>query len=110
MFYKQVTHHIFDWLGKDVVNGIASYEQLQNFDYRRKITGFNFVSGVLVPLGKSNKTFIDFYLGIGVRNKSASVVGEPRSVYQQRDRIILAGDNGTFPSLPAGLRLVIGIN
>ena len=28
MFYKQVTHHLYDWLGKDVVNGVASYEQL----------------------------------------------------------------------------------
>jgi hypothetical protein len=111
-FYKQVTHHVYDWLGKDVVNGVPSYEQLQNFRYRRKVVGVNAVAGVLVPLDRKGNAYIDFYLGFGVRNKSSKVVGEPHSVYNRRGGILFGddADNGTYPSLPGGLRFLFTIN
>lgn len=74
IFYKQVTHKVYDWLGKDVVNGVPAYEQLQDFKYRRKIIGFNAVSGFVLPLDHRRKGFIDLYFGIGVRYKKKIVL------------------------------------
>ncbi len=107
IFYKQVTHQVYDWLGKEMVNNVASYEQLQNFKYRRKIVGFNVILGAVLPI-KLRNSFFDLYAGLGVRKKASLVVGEPTSSYQ---RIPIIGNsdnanNGVFPSLPAGLRFI----
>jgi len=106
-FYKQVTHRVYDWLGKEMVDNVASYEQLQNFKYRRKIVGVNVILGTVMPLGLRN-SFVDLYIGLGVRKKTVKVVGEPTSSYQ-RIPIIGNSDNaneGIFPSLPAGIRFI----
>lgn len=107
-FYKQVTHNVYDWLGKDAVNGVASYEQLQDFKYRREIFGFNVVSGFVLPLDQRRKGFIDLYFGIGVRDKKDNVVGEPRSVYNIPLDFSTNSDNnkGILPSLPMGVRFI----
>ena len=108
-FYKQVTHRMYDWLGKEMVDNVASYEQLQNFKYRRKIVGFNVILGTVLPIRLRN-SFFDLYAGLGVRKKTAMVVGEPTSTYQ---RIPIIGNSnnankGVFPSLPAGIRFIYG--
>ena len=106
-FYKQVTHQVYDWLGKEMVNNVASYEQLQNFKYRRKIAGFNIILGTVLPI-KMRNSFFDLYAGLGIRKKTSMVVGEHTSSYQ---RIPIIGnsnnaDEGVFPSLPAGVRFI----
>src|SRR5215218_2788993 len=48
--YKQVNYKITDWLGKACVAGIPSYEQLQEFTYRKKVLSFNMMAGQLYRL------------------------------------------------------------
>lgn len=111
VFYKQVTHKLHDWLGKNAVNGVPSYEQMQDFRYRRKVVGFNTVAGFALPLDQHRNGYIDFYFGLGFRVKKNLVVGEPNSVYQESSVSFIAGGfaSGIFPSLPAGMRLVYAI-
>lgn len=110
LFYKMVTHRIYDWLGKNCVNGTAAYEELQNFKYRRHVAGFNATAGVLVPLSKSAQSFIDFYFGIGMRFKTPRIVKEPNACYS---RLGLFGndnnDKGAFPGIPVGIKLIFVI-
>jgi len=111
LFYKQVTHKIYDWLGKDAVNGVPAYEQLQEFRYRRKIAGFNAVAGFVLPLDQQRKAYIDLYFGIGVRYKTNQIVGEPRSIYQGLFIVAFDGDDkGFFPGVPMGIRFVYALN
>ncbi len=110
LFYKQVTHRIYDWLEKDVVNNVSSYEQLQDFRYRRTAVGFNVVVGRNTQLG--DNIFLDFYFGGGLRYKTWSVVGEPNSRYRNTGAVVIGDDDedgnspSILPSIPAGIRLV----
>jgi hypothetical protein len=106
-FYKQVSHYVEDWLGKEAVNDVPSYEQYQKFRYRRIVWGGNIICGWLNPLDKKNKTFLDLYFGLGLRKKEAKIPGEPRSIYRRNNGILINDVNNVMPSLPAGLRLLI---
>ena len=110
LFYKQVTHQMHDWLGKDAINGVPSYEQLQDFKYRRKIAGFNIISGFALQMGQSKKYFIDLYFGLGVRNKKSVIAGEPNSVYNRSIGIFDPEDNGVYPGVPIGVRFIYAID
>ncbi len=110
VFYKQVTHQMHDWLGKDAVNGVPSYEQLQDFKYRRIISGFNLVAGFALPLGQHSRNYIDLYFGLGIRNKKSLVAGEPTSVYNRAIGIFDPEDDGVFPSVPIGVRFIYAID
>jgi hypothetical protein len=108
LFYKQVTHRLNDWLDKDVDNGVAAYQQMQEFRYRRTALGINFLLGLMRQLGRSKNLFADFYLGAGIRFKGSAVVGEDGSRYEQPGAVII-GDgetNAVLPSIPGGVRLI----
>lgn len=109
VFYKQVTHHMYDWVGKNPVNGVPSYEQLEQFRYRRNISGFNMVAGFVSPIDRKAKGFIDVYFGLGVRNKKSLVV-EPNMDYERNFGIFNPTDDGVFPSMPIGLRIIYALN
>jgi hypothetical protein len=108
VFYKLVTHRLYDWLGKDCVNEVPAFEELTDFRYRREIYGFNTTAGILVPLSKSANSYLDFYFGLGIRHKSVRIVNEPRSCYDRRGIFFGNGNNdeGTYPSVPLGIKLV----
>lgn len=110
-FYKSVTHQLYDWIGMMCVNGVPAFEELKQFKYRRQIFGFNATAGVLVPLSRSARSFIDFYLGLGTRSKSAKLVKEPGSCYTRKGVFgNEKNDTGTFPNLPAGIKLIFVIH
>jgi hypothetical protein len=110
IFYKQVTHKMHDWLGKAAVNRVPSYEQLQDFKYRRKIYGFNTVAGFVLSLDQHKKGYMDFYFGLGIRNKKTVIAGEPNSVYKNSDGMFADMDNGLFPSIPMGIRIIYALH
>src|SRR5215217_270815 len=66
--YKQVGYKITDWLGKACVAGVPSYEQLQNFTYRKKVLSFNVMAGQLYRL--SERILVELEGGFGVKFKS----------------------------------------
>jgi hypothetical protein len=110
IFYKQVTHKMNDWLGKAAVNGMPSYEQLQDFKYRREIFGFNAVAGFALSLDQHKRSYMDLYFGFGVRYKKSVIAGEPRSVYQNSSGMFGDMDSGIFPSVPIGMRIIYALN
>src|SRR5690349_10490876 len=83
VFYKVVTHPMNDWLGKNCVDGVPAYEQLEDFKYRRKITGVNGIVGWLLPLSRGEKSYLDLYFGLGARNKNAKLVDKPNCCYER---------------------------
>lgn len=110
IFYKQVTHKQSDWIGKDCVNGIPSYEAFEDYKYRRQVFGGNATAGVLVPLSRKQTSFIDFYFGLGVRYKTGKIVQQPRSCIEEDiNGTVFTSEDGTFPSLPLGIKLVFAI-
>jgi len=106
-FYKQVTHHIYDWLQKELLNGVPSYEQLQEFKFRRKVHGYHLILGLMLPLKKDRKLFLDWYLGLGVRYKWSSIPREKNSRYPAARQFFVDNEDegSTLPSLPFGFRL-----
>ena len=111
IYYKLVTHKQVDWVGRDCVDGVPSYEELTEFKYRRNIWGANATIGRIVPLGRSEKCFVDFYIGLGVKYKKAVIVNEPHSCFSPPSILMTPDDpdNGFYPNLPAGIKLIFSI-
>lgn len=80
--YKQVDYTMHDWLGKACVNGVPSYEQLQDFVYRKKTFSSNVLAGQLFPI--SNTMLLDLYAGFGVKIKHQQPT-EQNACYRNED-------------------------
>jgi hypothetical protein len=107
VFFKQVTHRVFDWLAKDV-NSSVPWQQLQDFRYRRQAVGGNAIFGRMREIGRSDRFYADAYIGFGVRYRTFGVVGEKNSRYDARmGGFLRLNEPGWAPSLPMGLRLVM---
>jgi hypothetical protein len=106
-FYKMATYTLHDWVGKDCVNGVPTYEQQMDFDYRKKVAGFNVIAGGILPLSKSGKWLIDLYGGLGFRYKTHEMVGEGNDCYNLNSGsfLDLYNDEMTTLSVPMGVRL-----
>lgn len=106
-FYKMATYTLYDWVGKDCVNGVPSYEKQMEFDYRKKVTGFNIIAGGVLPISKSHQWLIDLYGGLGFRYKTHQMVDEKNTCYNLNSGMFLDlyGDELTTLSVPMGLRL-----
>ncbi|MGZ5189452.1 MAG: hypothetical protein ACXWCZ_00455 [Flavisolibacter sp.] len=111
LYYKMVTHKKYDWVGRDCVDEVSSYEELVEFKYRRHISGANATIGWIVPLGRSGKRFVDFYLGMGFKYKKSVIVDHPGSCFTPPNILMTTTDpdNGFFPNLPAGVKLIFSI-
>lgn len=105
-FYKSVTYSIYDWLNRDVDNGVPAYQEKTDFRLRKNIVGGNFMIGTMQPIFKG-KGYIDIYMGIGLRYKRSHVLNEPRSTY--RGPSFITTDNTTLPSLPIGFKFLFVI-
>ena len=112
IFYKQVTHHMRDWLQFNVMNGVPAYEKLENFRYRRKVYGFNFITGRIVPLSVNSRLNLEAYVGIGIRVKREKVVDKRNVEYNRPGRFILSDRDGpiVLPQIPLCLRLFFYLN
>jgi hypothetical protein len=81
LHYKQVMYHIRDWIDRDVVNGVATYEELKTFRYRKRVMGVHIMGGMKKYLGRSHRLFIEVYSGLGVHFKDQYLVNEPNARY-----------------------------
>ncbi len=109
VFYKQVNYKIYDWLGKSCVNEIPSYEQLQDFTYRKKTVSYNIIAGHLFRI--SDRIMFELYEGFGVRVKNQKPT-EAKSCYRNNERGIFFSsfrEHSVLPNLAAGLKLLIRI-
>lgn len=121
LHYKQVMYHITDWIERDLVNGVASYEELKTFRYRKRVWGVHIMGGMKQYLTKNRRLFIEVYLGLGVHFKNQSPYNEPNSWYEPAytlstddNRIDNTSGNtqnntssarSVVPALPGGIRL-----
>jgi hypothetical protein len=107
VFYKLANYTLHDWVGKDCVNGVPSYQQEMDFDYRKKVMGFNLIAGGVLPLSQSHQWLIDLYGGLGFRHKKHQMVNQPNSCYSIDGGWVFNfyNDEVTTISVPMGVRL-----
>lgn len=103
-FYKHVNYSMYGWLDKDCVNNVSSYSQLQDYHFKKNVTGVNVMVGDLLPL--SNKLYVDIGIGLGVRFKRLKI-SEPNScVPPQPDNFLNRfSEKATSVSLPFSVKL-----
>jgi len=102
-FYKQVDYTLHDWVDKNLVDNVPSYSQLQDFNYRKKVWGFNFMGGFLKSLS-SDRFFLDFAGGLGFRYKKQGTT-EPNTGIRQRRVFDNSSDGVPMLSLPVSIKL-----
>lgn len=105
LHYKYASYQLTDWLGKDVVNGVPSYEEYSTFHFIKKAMGIHLNAGTSANLTRDKKLRLEFYIGLGVRFKK-----------QYADKGAFLREKGLFPELyqphyatvvvPMGMRLV----
>jgi hypothetical protein len=102
---KHVVYTIYDWLDKQVSNGVAGYQQLQDFRYVKNVVGGNVLVGFVLPTG-ATRLKLDLYVGLGAKFKTNYIQGEPESSYR-RERAVLNiyGNDLSMPAFPFGVRL-----
>ena len=112
LFVKQIGYKVTDWLDKGVVNGVASYRELQQFTYRKNAVGVQVIGGYKAPLDKKGIYWLEFYNGLSARVKWRYVKGMPDAIYGRAGGIF--EDNAFtrtyWPGFPGGMRLVIRVN
>jgi hypothetical protein len=69
LHYKYASYQLKDWLGKDVVDGVPSYEEYTTFHFIKKAMGIHFNVGTSANLSRNKKLRLEFYIGLGVRHK-----------------------------------------
>jgi hypothetical protein len=104
--YKQHTHHIHDWIGRDVVAGVPAYQEYKEFRLRKQVIGPHFKFGTLIPV--NNRFWFEFYVGVGIHFRKYSVVGEKNVVYtfNQDLQTVTTGDSKTLVAVPVGWRIL----
>lgn len=105
LHYKYVSYQLTDWLGKDVVNGIPSYEEYTTFHFIKKAWDIHVNTGSSANLSKNKKLRLEFYVGLGIRFKKQYVNS---GTYNREKGAFLELYNPDYSTvvLPMGMRLV----
>ena len=107
--YKQVDYKMEDWLGKDCVDNVATYEKFQEFIYRKKTLSFNALAGELFRL--SDAVMLELYAGIGMKIKNQRPA-EERACYRNTENGIIFSpfrDHYNTINAPVGIKLMVAI-
>lgn len=104
--YKQVTQKLTDWVGRDVVNDVPTYDEYATFRLRKSVKGAHLKVGRQYYLSKH--FWLEVYVGIGVHYRKYKVVDDPRMRYALDNVFLMVTsvDQEVVPALPAGLRLL----
>lgn len=115
LHFKTVTTKLTDWLGKDCVNDVRTYETFTAFKIRKNVIGLNLKIGYQIKLSKDDKLWLEPYFGLGARLKNEFVLNEPTSCYNfasifnRRNGNDIANTDKMQGSVPLGLRFLIKI-
>jgi hypothetical protein len=108
--YKGVRYHVNDWLGKDVVNNVPTYEEKKMFQYQKRVIGGHIMIGERDFISRDHRLFLEGYIGIGLHYKEESLYHEPNSQYENNmvtlRRVTSEKVTHVLPALPCGVRLV----
>jgi len=69
LHYKFVSYKIQDWLGRNPVNGVPSYEEYTTFHYNKNVFDFHLKAGNQAYLSRNDQLRMEFNYGVGVRWK-----------------------------------------
>lgn len=105
VFYKRVDYKIYDFLGKSCVNEIPTYEQLQNFTYRKNTFSFNPVVGSLFRI--SDKVLLEIYAGLGAKIKNQRTTEEATCYRNNQSNFLnLYRPHSVAANLPLGIKII----
>jgi hypothetical protein len=114
LHYKNVTYNINDWLGKDIVNDVPTYEELKVFKYRKRVMGAHILFGGREELTRNRRLFLEIFLGLGLHYKEEWLPDEGNSQYAPRNSSNFRTTssekiNRLLPALPMGVRFIYAL-
>jgi hypothetical protein len=105
LHYKHVDYRITDWIGKNIVNGIPTYEKYETFSFIKNAYEVNFKAGTAANLSRNKKWRLEFYGGLGVRFKKQH--SQNGSYTRHRNLFTsIYGPGYSTIVIPMGMRLV----
>lgn len=112
--YKSVGYRINDWLGKDIVNDVPTYEELKVFKYRKRVMGAHILFGGREELTRNRRLFLEIFLGLGLHYKEEWLPDEPNSRYNPDGSSNFRSAssqkvNRVLPAVPMGVRLIYAL-
>jgi hypothetical protein len=112
LLFKRVGYNRSEWLDKGIVNGIATYQEFQNFTHRKNVLGVQLMGGYKVPLNKQGNLWLEFYGGLSARLRWHSIKGMPDAAFRRGFDIF---DNdpwerSVWPGVPGGMRLTFRVD
>jgi hypothetical protein len=110
--YKEVIYKVQDWLDRDLIDGVSSYQQYTTFRYRKVVLGGHITAGGKAFLTRDHRLFIEIYAGVGLHFRKQGPYKEPHSAYDFNPMVATARTPSTvvktvWPALPVGMRLGI---
>jgi hypothetical protein len=106
LHYKQHTHRIYDWVGRDMVGGVATYQEYKQFKLRKQVMGPHLKFGGLVPV--THRLWLEFYVGVGLHFRRYTVPEEKDFVYtfDQLFEQVSTGQTEKLVAIPMGWRIL----
>ncbi len=108
--YAAVRYKLYDWLGKDCIDGVPAYERLQHFRYRKQTFSAAFVAGKQLELGP--KWFIDISAGLGAQQRVQGLTGEENCCFIPQTNTFTtrrAQERALLPIVPLAVKLVYAL-
>lgn len=104
--FKTVRYKVSDWIGKEVVEGVPSYEEFTTFHYNKKIFGISFIVGRNFNLIKKHDLVkLEPYFGLGIRIKSQR---SKNGLYSPRNNLLdIFEPNYNYLGVLTGMRLTV---
>jgi len=108
--YKDIMYHMNDWIQRDIVGGVSTYEQLAKFRYRKQVYGIHLTAGGKEFFTKDHRLFMEVTAGFGLHFKKIGTWHEGNSRYE--DPYSLSANDNAFrvntvvPALPVSIKLV----
>lgn len=108
LHYKYVVYKIEDWVGRDPVNGVPSYQEFAMFDYDKNVFDIHCKGGTRVDITNNRRLKAEFIFAMGVRWKWQGARG---IVYARNRGILRDIYNPKFVGvvMPATIRLTYAI-
>jgi len=105
-YYKHANYFIYDWLGKECVNEVPSYEQLKEFTYRKQTLSFNLMAGELFQF--SDRLAGELYVGIGIKIKRQGPTESNACYRNQANDVVfnMYRERSVGPNIPVGFKLL----
>jgi hypothetical protein len=105
LHYRAVNYKLHDWLGMACVNGVPTYEKLQDFTFQKQQAGAALVTGGTERLGKH--WLLDVSVGFGLVYRTQEVKGAENCCYLPPDNFFgnASQNNMWLPIVPISVKL-----